>query len=666
MGIRDNISKIFRLPQQKSAAVPFRLGYGGVSFENPNPQGVSEEELLRAYSNDPWLYAAGSRISQSVADTKWHLFEIDKDGERSEVTDEEDELKHLLNYPNEAQSGNDLMELGEVFLLLIGKDYWRLSKEKTGWELNIIPSAWTKPILDKTGLVITNYRYERNGIRKDFPAEEIIPFVHPNPISLLDGISPTHPIAIELAEHNYARLFQKYWFLNEAESGVILKTEAADQTEVDRMVSAYEARHRGYGRSHKVDIFSGVTEIIQGESKQKDMQYPALMEWLRKVELGSFGLPYTILGGTDMVQRGNAEAAQYTYAKWVLHPRLEFRKRVLNKYLVPKFLGKAGVRRELDYEDPTPEDRAALVQEAVQGWNGQLFTRNQALKILKYDPLEGDEGEEYKQASTNPFESFGNAQDTKEGQDREKGYSDPKVKSLFDTEAKAEEYWKRWVKQAESFEPKFIESMQRVFDDTQKEVLANLSTATTRDTKLFDIGKFKENYVKSLNPVMSEIMASAIKNGRELIEPTNPHKAGIFDLLNQFALNWLKNRLIWAALEVGNETEELLRQTLIDGFSQGLGIPKIAQNIRQIPGFADRARSQRIARTEILSAHSQGTLEGYKQSGRVKQVKFYTAMDERTCEYCNNYHNQVYNLGDEMPIPLHPNCRCVYLPVVEI
>jgi SPP1 gp7 family putative phage head morphogenesis protein len=81
--------------------------------------------------------------------------------------------------------------------------------------------------------------------------------------------------------------------------------------------------------------------------------------------------------------------------------------------------------------------------------------------------------------------------------------------------------------------------------------------------------------------------------------------------------------------------------------------------------FDNQTRAERIARTETISASSQGAIEGYRESGIVHKVEFYTARDERTCDYCNEYHQQVFNIDEQMPIPLHPNCRCIYLPVVE-
>ena len=660
MNIRESLANFIN-PVQKSAAVPLKLGYGGVSFDTPNPSGITDEELLRCYANDPWLYAVIDCVTQGESSVQWHLYKIKPNGDRDEITDRNNELKQLLNKPNSLQTGQDLWELGETYSLLTGKDYWRISREKGKWELNEVPSAWTRPILDKQGIEILGYRYERNGFRKDFPADEIIPFVHPNPLSPLDGISPTHTIAVDLAIHNYARLFNRYFFYNNAESGVILKTESADQTEIDRVKERYKAEHRGYGRAFNIDIFSGVTEILQAEAKHKDMHFNELMEHERKVILAAFRIPYTLLGGTDLVQRGNADAALYFFAKWVLHPRLEFLKRKLNEYLVPKF----GDNLELDYDDPTPEDRQALVTEAMAGWNGGLFTRNQALTIMEYDPIDEPAGEEYKQSS-NPFEGLSLGGQNKD--DQSKGIV-PFHKSLFDSESKAEEYWKVWVRQAETFEPKFITAMQGVYQKAIDEALGNLCEGMNRNAELFDLSKFCQSYEDAVTPVMTECLVAAIKAGKELVEPKNPHKTisvGIPPLLNEWAKKWLQTRIQWAAKEVGNTLEKLLRNILVSGFEQGEPITDIARNIRNVPGFEDRSRSLVVARTEIQSAHAQGTLEGYKQSGVVKQVKFWAALDERSCDYCREYHDHTFNLGDEMPIPLHCNCRCVYLPVVEI
>jgi SPP1 gp7 family putative phage head morphogenesis protein len=159
-------------------------------------------------------------------------------------------------------------------------------------------------------------------------------------------------------------------------------------------------------------------------------------------------------------------------------------------------------------------------------------------------------------------------------------------------------------------------------------------------------------------------LEDAIKNGRELVVPKNPHKSNpiIPPLVSEEALKWLKTRMGWAAAEIGDTLERDLEAELETGFKNGESITQVAARIDEF--FADPVRANRIARTEIISASNFGAVEGYKEVG-VEKVEFYTAMDERTCELCDTYHEQIFGIGEGMTPPLHPNCRCVLLPVVE-
>lgn len=41
-------------------------------------------------------------------------------------------------------------------------------------------------------------------------------------------------------------------------------------------------------------------------------------------------------------------------------------------------------------------------------------------------------------------------------------------------------------------------------------------------------------------------------------------------------------------------------------------------------------------------------------------------MDERTCDTCGEYHEKRYPINKCPYIPLHTNCRCTYLPVIDL
>jgi SPP1 gp7 family putative phage head morphogenesis protein len=118
----------------------------------------------------------------------------------------------------------------------------------------------------------------------------------------------------------------------------------------------------------------------------------------------------------------------------------------------------------------------------------------------------------------------------------------------------------------------------------------------------------------------------------------------------------------WAASQIGETLAEDLRKTIEEGFKLGESTDKIAKRVREI--IADPVRARRIARTEVISAATRGNIEAWADSKRVDRIQFNAALDEKTCSYCQEFHGQVFSLGQEVPIPLHPQCRCNYLPIL--
>lgn len=76
--------------------------------------------------------------------------------------------------------------------------------------------------------------------------------------------------------------------------------------------------------------------------------------------------------------------------------------------------------------------------------------------------------------------------------------------------------------------------------------------------------------------------------------------------------------------------------------------------------------SLNIIRTETAHIVNQATLDRYNDSGVVEKIRIIAAEDERMCDICGEMHNTEYELGSEPILPLHPNCRCCYSPVIEV
>lgn len=61
---------------------------------------------------------------------------------------------------------------------------------------------------------------------------------------------------------------------------------------------------------------------------------------------------------------------------------------------------------------------------------------------------------------------------------------------------------------------------------------------------------------------------------------------------------------------------------------------------------------------------NEASRKGYKDAG-VQKVQFWAAEDERTCETCGAMHEKIYPIEKAPILPLHPHCRCTWLPVLE-
>lgn len=131
----------------------------------------------------------------------------------------------------------------------------------------------------------------------------------------------------------------------------------------------------------------------------------------------------------------------------------------------------------------------------------------------------------------------------------------------------------------------------------------------------------------------------------------------------------------------------ILAQGLVDGDGPALLARKLVSTIngggaelgldisyinprtgRQVSYFMPaKRRAEILARTETIRAHHQGMVQEYKNwaaDGFVIQAEFTTAGDDRVCTECAGYHGNRYSLDEiEHLIPIHPQCRCIALPV---
>ncbi|EKZ0882707.1 minor capsid protein [Listeria monocytogenes] len=170
----------------------------------------------------------------------------------------------------------------------------------------------------------------------------------------------------------------------------------------------------------------------------------------------------------------------------------------------------------------------------------------------------------------------------------------------------------------------------------------------------------EDNYI-------TKIARNAVKEGMSI---TSNALEISFAMLNEKAINQIIKEP-WSGANYSKriwknkvELEFALNESLTNGIIQGRSVTDITKDItKRIEVSANNART--LVRTEYMHALNEGQKAGYEKAG-IKKLEWYATDDERTCERCGKLHQKQFDMEDAPPNPDHPNCRCTYIPVVEI
>ncbi|GHU69861.1 hypothetical protein FACS1894184_14530 [Clostridia bacterium] len=121
---------------------------------------------------------------------------------------------------------------------------------------------------------------------------------------------------------------------------------------------------------------------------------------------------------------------------------------------------------------------------------------------------------------------------------------------------------------------------------------------------------------------------------------------------------------IWKSMDALQTT---LKDVMTDGLLLGSSLDDMALEISDRMGVA-LSNARRLVRTESTYVNNQVALESYKQAG-LDQYEYVTAKDERVCAVCGPLNTQRFKvseavIGENLP-PMHPNCRCSTIAVMD-
>jgi len=124
------------------------------------------------------------------------------------------------------------------------------------------------------------------------------------------------------------------------------------------------------------------------------------------------------------------------------------------------------------------------------------------------------------------------------------------------------------------------------------------------------------------------------------------------------------SRILAQGIADGDGPRLLARKMIGTINGAGMGDLAITDTLgRFIPA---QRRATMLARTEIIRAHHQATIQEYRNwavEEVIVKAEWMSAGDDRACNRCLDRDGSKFTLDQiEKEIPLHPNCRCCALP----
>jgi len=247
----------------------------------------------------------------------------------------------------------------------------------------------------------------------------------------------------------------------------------------------------------------------------------------------------------------------------------------------------------------------------------------------------------------------------------------------------------------------FQESVQKWMAFTNKKIQEDLKNVFKKDiaAEVIDWQFLQKEGEKTMKPAVLRVMQS----GGDAAYATLKIE-GSFDLLNPKSVEAANKFTAKLVTEVNDQTQKGIRIYIADGVKQGKSIPKIGRELRPIIGLterqsqsivnyrkslsnkdkfpnltakdidkranrraakAHRQRTESIARTETARAQNIGYSQGMEELG-VKELEFSIFDDAETSSECRGLNENRFPPSEAAGIiPVHPNCRCVMLPVIE-
>ena len=674
------------IAQVREASILGELGHG---------QEFANEAYADYYLTSVPAYRAVQVRADAVGSARLLIGEEARnEGGRTEFipAPDEHEAQVVLDSINPWYARADYWRTIETHLLLFGSAFTFLQRAQGSeapslWPLHpshmkVIQGRGSNPV---TGYV-NGFEYEVNGQRIPLSVDEVWWIRRYNPKDEFAGLSAVAPVRLSLDMGREAVLFNRNIFKNGVNPGnvafIVPGLVSLPEAEVEAFYQRLTQRMQGAKNAHRPLMVPGANAAGPGVDvkllgmSQKDMEYLASLNWTVQDAARAFGVPPPMLYAETQSKYANVHEWNGDFWRSTIMPEWDWLAAQVKERLLP-LLGFPDMEARWDFTSnlAIQESMSLLRAEDRSDVQADILTVNEVRESRGLVPVPWGDG---------PASGMG-VQFDETGEPMEPEPVAPPAKSYkrygpqlgnLDLVSRA------FVQRLTRYERAFGEAQSKLFK-TQAEFTKRRIDEGVPVNAAFDPKQWPEPWRKIARPIYERAFRAAALDVAGRFGLFRQVKPPAFDLADPAVQLWLRTRLdLWSVL-ANEETGRLINNAIAEANALGESIPQIQARLETVFRFNDRVRTERIARTEMLSTSNQGHLSAYEQSGDVERIQWLSARDDRVRDDHRAADGQIVELGtpflvgnDRLDAPgigaggtLGPpeqviQCRCVTIPVL--
>lgn len=661
-------------------------------------------KLLQA--NKEWVYINNDVIAKEVSKIEFELFEVGlSKGEIVYREIQEHPLLDLLDKFNSTTTKTDGIYVTQSHKKLTGDAFWYLDKNGKSIE-NIFVLQPDKIELDLgdptdgNSNLVEGYTYkdviDGKEIKRKYDREDILHFKTPNPSNMFRGYGAVEAAADVIDIDNLTNYVSKKFFQNGAITNFVLTTDAKITDEqLKRVKAELQAAYAGPKNAWKAMILGGGLKPESISQSNKDMEFLAQLEWYRDKIMSIFGNTKASLGIIDDVNRASHENSMIEWKRTTVKPDMDAIVNTLNEFLVPMY----GSTLVLGYKDPIEEDLSGDVDLATSLYSGKIISLNEAREMINLERVDGGDDvnsnpevfspqdEKSKIPASlkhlnvkqilrkrNMFTKLKSNQEIKEaikpvlkGMKKPKTKTEDRIHAQFSNE-QVQKYYEKQIRIVEVMEGRFEKAVEGMVKGFAEKAIDTF-TGDPIDN-FIDIEQAKQESQIALTPILLQMATLSGQQSYDLIKRL---QKGLDDAYIPYDIEKQIRKNVDKFTESMIATDsDTLSKIIAEGIEAGQSVPQIESRIRDVFEEYSQMQSKRITRTEVIRVSNMAAEDAFKQSGVVEAKQWLVAPNaDADCQrysgdivkLSGNFYQSENEFQDGNP-PIHPNCRCVLLPIV--